>query len=129
MRITVRVPDDLGEDIKARTDNVSAYVVEALTEKLERERRRAARQEILERATDGGVPGRRSPRHQSATAPRGRPHFSGALTPMGTTVGVREPGTAAGAVVTAGTSWYPPEDRRTSRPPFIDAWIAATSAS
>lgn len=53
MRITVRVPDDLGEEVKHRTDNVSAYVVEALTEKLERERRRAARQEILERAKKG----------------------------------------------------------------------------
>jgi hypothetical protein len=56
MRITVRVPDDLGEEVKHRTDNVSAYVVEALTEKLERERRRVARQEILERAKDGGPP-------------------------------------------------------------------------
>lgn len=56
MRITVRVPDDLGKEIKHRTDNVSAYVMEALTEKLERERRRVARQEILERAKDGGPP-------------------------------------------------------------------------
>ena len=56
MRITVRVPDDLGEEVKHRTDNVSAHVVEALTEKLERERRRAARQEILERAKEGGSP-------------------------------------------------------------------------
>ena len=56
MRITVRVPDDLGEDVKRRTDNVSAYVVEALAEKLERERRRAARQEILERAQKGEGP-------------------------------------------------------------------------
>ena len=56
MRITVRVPDELGEEVKHRTDNVSAYVVDALTEKLERERRRAARQEILERAKEGGSP-------------------------------------------------------------------------
>lgn len=33
MRITVRRPDDLGEDVKRRTDNVSRYVTEALTEK------------------------------------------------------------------------------------------------
>jgi post-segregation antitoxin (ccd killing protein) len=56
MRITVRGPDDLGEEVKHRTDNVSAYVVEALPETLERERRRAARQEILERAKEGGSP-------------------------------------------------------------------------
>jgi len=53
MRITVRVPDELGEEVKGRTDNVSAYVVDALTEKLERERRRAARREILELAQKG----------------------------------------------------------------------------
>ena len=34
MRITVRLPDDLGEDVKRRTDNVSRYVEEALTEKI-----------------------------------------------------------------------------------------------
>jgi hypothetical protein len=33
MRITVRLPDDLGEDVKRRTDNVSGHVTEALTEK------------------------------------------------------------------------------------------------
>jgi len=32
MRITVRVLDDLGETVKASTDNVSAYVTEALRE-------------------------------------------------------------------------------------------------
>jgi post-segregation antitoxin (ccd killing protein) len=53
VRITVRVPDELGEEVKRRTDNVSAYVVDALTEKLERERRRAARRGILERAQKG----------------------------------------------------------------------------
>jgi len=50
MRITVRVPDDLGEEVKGRTDNVSAYVTDALTEKVDRERRRAARERIWEAA-------------------------------------------------------------------------------
>jgi len=50
MRITVRVPDELGEEVKCRTDNVSAYVTDALTEKLERERRRAARERIWQAA-------------------------------------------------------------------------------
>jgi Arc/MetJ-type ribon-helix-helix transcriptional regulator len=48
MRITVRLPDDLGEAVKQRTDNVSAYVSEAIAEKLRREKRRAARHRILE---------------------------------------------------------------------------------
>jgi len=52
MRITVRVPDELGEEVKGRTDNVSAYVTDALTEKLERERRRAARERIWEAAQE-----------------------------------------------------------------------------
>ncbi len=56
MRITVRVPDDLGAEVKERTDNVSAYVTDALAEKLTRERRRAAREEILEKAQEGGTP-------------------------------------------------------------------------
>jgi post-segregation antitoxin (ccd killing protein) len=47
MRITVRLSDDLGEDVKRRTDNVSRYVEEALIEKIQREERRRARQEIL----------------------------------------------------------------------------------
>jgi len=51
MRITVRLPDDLGDEVKRRTDNVSAYVSEALAEKIERERRREARLNILENAT------------------------------------------------------------------------------
>ena len=55
MRITVRVPDERGEEVKRRTDNVSAYVVDAPTEKLERERRRAARRESLERVQKGEV--------------------------------------------------------------------------
>ncbi len=50
MRITVRLSDDLGEDVKRRTDNVSRYVEEALTEKIQREERRRARQEILDMA-------------------------------------------------------------------------------
>lgn len=55
MRITVRVPDDLGDEVKARTDNVSAYVTEALQEKVNREKRRRARLEILELAGKGDV--------------------------------------------------------------------------
>lgn len=50
MRITVRLSDDLGEDVKHRADNVSRYVEEALTEKIRREERRRARQEILDMA-------------------------------------------------------------------------------
>ena len=50
MRITVRLPDDLGEDVKRRTDDVSKYVTEALTEKIQREERRRARQKILDMA-------------------------------------------------------------------------------
>ena len=55
MRITVRLSDDLGEDVKRRTDNVSRYVEEALTEKIRREERRRARQEILDMAGDESV--------------------------------------------------------------------------
>lgn len=50
MRITVRLSDELGEDVKRRTDNVSRFVEEALTEKIQREERRRARQEILHMA-------------------------------------------------------------------------------
>ena len=50
MRITVRLPDDLGEEVKRRTDNVSGYVTDALTEKIEEENRRRARQELLNMA-------------------------------------------------------------------------------
>ena len=55
MRITIRVPDDVGETVKAATDNVSAYVTEALREKIARDRRNDARQNILDgiRAYDG----------------------------------------------------------------------------
>jgi Arc/MetJ-type ribon-helix-helix transcriptional regulator len=55
MRITVRVPDDLGEDIKSRTDNVSAYVTEALREKIGREKRYEARKRLLKYAGKGEV--------------------------------------------------------------------------
>ncbi len=55
MRITVRIPDDLGEDVKRRTENVSAYVTEAVTEKIQREERRKARRDILEMAGEGDV--------------------------------------------------------------------------
>jgi hypothetical protein len=52
MRITVRVPDDLGQAVKSETDNVSAYVTEALREKIARDRRREARQNILDGIRD-----------------------------------------------------------------------------
>jgi hypothetical protein len=55
MRITVRLPDDLGEDVKRRTDNVSGYVTEAISEKIQREERRRARRELLEMAGEGDV--------------------------------------------------------------------------
>ena len=42
MRVTVRLPDDLGQEVKRRTDNVSAYVAEALSEKLQADRRQEA---------------------------------------------------------------------------------------
>lgn len=54
MRITVRVPDELGEEVKRRTDNVSAYVTDAISEKLHKEEREDARWDILEKA--GGEP-------------------------------------------------------------------------
>lgn len=57
MRITVRVPDDIGETIKSETDNVSAYVTEALREKMKRDRRREARQNILDGIRDYEGPG------------------------------------------------------------------------
>lgn len=53
MRITVRVPDDLGEEVKERTDNVSAYVTDALTDKLQREKREEARRKLLQYAGTG----------------------------------------------------------------------------
>lgn len=53
MRITVRLPDELGEEVKRRTDNVSAYVQEALAEKLQNEKRDEARQRLLRFAGTG----------------------------------------------------------------------------
>jgi len=57
MRLTVRVPDDVGETVKSMTDNVSAYVTEALREKVERDRRKQARQNILDGIRDYDGPG------------------------------------------------------------------------
>ncbi len=53
MRITVRLPDDLGQEVKKRTDNVSAYVTDALTEKLQKEKRDETRRELLRYAGTG----------------------------------------------------------------------------
>jgi hypothetical protein len=47
------VPDELGEEVKDRTDNVSAYVTDALTEKLRKEKRDEARRELLRYAGTG----------------------------------------------------------------------------
>ena len=55
MRITATVPDELGNAVKEQTDNVSAFVAEALQEKLERLHRRAARKRLLDLAGSGGV--------------------------------------------------------------------------
>ncbi|MCS3953457.1 hypothetical protein [Salinibacter ruber] len=57
MRITVRVPDDLGDTVKSTTENVSAYVTEALREKIARDRCREARQNILDGIRDHEGPG------------------------------------------------------------------------
>ena len=53
MRITIRLPDDMGEEVKRRTDNVSAYVQAAIAEKLRRAERDAARQQLLRYAGTG----------------------------------------------------------------------------
>jgi post-segregation antitoxin (ccd killing protein) len=55
MRISATIPDEVGEAVKAETDNVSAFVADALEEKLARIRRRRAREEILDAAGTGGV--------------------------------------------------------------------------
>lgn len=55
MRITATVPDELGKAVKEETDNVSAFVAEALEEKLARERQQRARKKILELAGKGKV--------------------------------------------------------------------------
>jgi len=57
MRITVRAPDDVGETVKATTDNASAYVTEALREKIARDRRNETRQNILDGIRDYDGPG------------------------------------------------------------------------
>ncbi|PSQ95977.1 MAG: hypothetical protein BRD55_07965 [Bacteroidetes bacterium SW_9_63_38] len=54
MRISATIPDEVGEAVKAETDNVSAFVADALEEKLARIRRRQAREDILEAAGTGG---------------------------------------------------------------------------
>ena len=53
MRITIRLPDDMGEEVKRRTDNVSAYVQAAIAEKLRCAERDAARQQLLRYAGTG----------------------------------------------------------------------------
>ncbi|MCS3705924.1 hypothetical protein GGP62_000897 [Salinibacter ruber] len=55
MRITVRLPDELGEEVKRRTDNVIRYVKDVLTEKIQREERRQARWDLLDMAEEGTV--------------------------------------------------------------------------
>ncbi len=55
MRITVTVPDEIGKEVKSRTDNVSAYVSDALEERLRKEKRDAARRDLLRFAGTGGV--------------------------------------------------------------------------
>jgi hypothetical protein len=55
MRISATVPDEVGEAVKAQTDNVSQFVAEALEEKLTRIRRRQAREDILDLAGTGGI--------------------------------------------------------------------------
>jgi len=47
MKITVTIPDDLGNEVMARTDDVSAFVSEALAEKLKRMQQQEAREKIL----------------------------------------------------------------------------------
>lgn len=56
MRITVRIPDDLGEEVKSRTNNVSAYVQEALSDKLKLEKRRQALNRIRRHMGTANVP-------------------------------------------------------------------------
>lgn len=55
MRITATVPDELGKAVKEQTDNVSAFVAEALQEKLDRLHQRAARERVQALAGSGGV--------------------------------------------------------------------------
>jgi hypothetical protein len=53
MRITIRLPDDIGEEVKSRTDNVSAYFKEAVAEKMRKEKRYEARRALLRYAGTG----------------------------------------------------------------------------
>jgi hypothetical protein len=55
MRVTVRLPDELGEEVKRRTDNVSAYVTEALSDRVRKEKRDEARRRLRRFAGTGGV--------------------------------------------------------------------------
>lgn len=55
MRITATVPDEIGQAVKNEADNVSAFVAEALEEKLARIRQKKAREELLDMAGSGGV--------------------------------------------------------------------------
>lgn len=57
MRITATVPDEVGRAVKDETDNVSAFVAEALQEKLARIRQKRARKDLLDLAGTGGVRG------------------------------------------------------------------------
>jgi len=49
MKITVTVPNDLGNEVMARTDDISAFVSEAVAEKLAR-----MRQSAFGRSCDAG---------------------------------------------------------------------------
>ena len=57
MRISATIPDDLGREVKEKTENVSAFVAEALEEKLTRMRKEEARRNLLGLAGSGGVRG------------------------------------------------------------------------
>lgn len=55
MRISATIPDDFGREVKQKTENVSAFVAEALKEKLARMRREKARRKLLKMAGSGDV--------------------------------------------------------------------------
>jgi hypothetical protein len=54
MRISATIPDEVGRAVKEETDNVSAFVAEALEEKLMRIRQKKAREQLLDLAGSGG---------------------------------------------------------------------------
>lgn len=54
MRISATIPDEIGRAVKEETDNVSAFVAEALEEKLMRIRQKKARERLLDLAGSGG---------------------------------------------------------------------------